>query len=95
MSELRKCSRCHSTKLEQYFSVNVKGELYKLCDNCRTKQKEYTHEEWKEKIQRENTNVCCESLPKMVRQTIGRTACRMSLWKILQIQSETFRNKTS
>ena len=40
MSELRKCSRCHSTKLEQYFSVNVKGELYKLCDNCRTKTRE-------------------------------------------------------
>ena len=49
MSELRKCSRCHSTKLEQYFSVNVKGELYKLCDTCRTTQKEYKHEEWKEK----------------------------------------------
>ena len=52
MSELRKCSRCYSTKLEQYFSVNVKGELYKLCDNCRTKRKEYRNEEWKEKSKR-------------------------------------------
>lgn len=34
MVDLRKCSRCHSTKLEKYFSINVKGELYKLCDNC-------------------------------------------------------------
>jgi hypothetical protein len=40
MSELRKCSRCQSTKLEQYFGVNVKGEFYKTCDNCRTKGRE-------------------------------------------------------
>jgi recombinational DNA repair protein (RecF pathway) len=49
MSELRKCSRCHSSKLEQYFSVKVKGELYKLCHNCRHTQEEYRDEEWKEK----------------------------------------------
>ena len=36
---LRKCSRCHATKLEEYFSTNSKGELYKLCDNCRVKTK--------------------------------------------------------
>ena len=39
MGDLKKCSRCHTTKLEQYFSINTKGELYKLCDNCRMKQK--------------------------------------------------------
>ena len=39
MTELRKCSRCHSTKLEEYFSLNNKGELYKLCNNCRKKQR--------------------------------------------------------
>ena len=38
MSEsLRTCSRCHSTMLTKYFSINKKGELYKLCDKCRTK----------------------------------------------------------
>ena len=41
MGELRKCSRCHSTKLEEYFSLNNKGELFKLCDNCRSKHKDY------------------------------------------------------
>ena len=39
MCELRKCSRCHSTKLEEYFSLNNKGELFKLCDNCRKNQR--------------------------------------------------------
>ena len=39
MGDLRKCSRCHSTKLENYFSYNVKGELFKTCDKCRNKQK--------------------------------------------------------
>ena len=37
MGDLRKCSRCRSTKLESYFSYNVKGELFKTCDKCRTK----------------------------------------------------------
>ena len=37
-NNLRKCSRCHSTKLEEYFSFNKKGELYKLCDSCRNRQ---------------------------------------------------------
>ena len=31
---LRTCSGCHSTKLEQHFSINAKGCLYKLCNNC-------------------------------------------------------------
>ena len=44
---LRKCSRCHATKLEEYFSTNTKGELYKLCDNCRSKQQTY-YKEWNE-----------------------------------------------
>ena len=38
---LRKCSRCHATKLEDYFSTNTKGELFKLCDNCRNKKQVY------------------------------------------------------
>ena len=37
-NKLRTCSRCHSTKLESYFGINKKGELYKLCDNCRMKK---------------------------------------------------------
>ena len=40
-NSLRKCSRCHSTKLESYFGFNKKGELYKLCDNCRIKRDTY------------------------------------------------------
>jgi len=40
-NSLRKCSRCHSTKLESYFSFNKKGELYKLCDICRIKNEKY------------------------------------------------------
>ena len=35
MTELRTCSRCTSTKLLEYFSLNVKGEYFKLCDKCR------------------------------------------------------------
>ena len=41
---LRKCSRCHATKLEEYFSTNTKGELFKLCDNCRNKKQVYVKE---------------------------------------------------
>ncbi len=36
--ELKTCSRCHSTVLEKYFLTNRKGELYKTCDNCRSKR---------------------------------------------------------
>ena len=36
-NKLRTCSRCHSTILESYFGINKKGELYKVCDNCRNK----------------------------------------------------------
>ena len=36
--ELKTCSRCHSTVLEKYFMTNRKGELYKTCDNCRSKR---------------------------------------------------------
>ena len=42
---LRTCSRCGSTKLEEYFSKNVKGLFYKLCDNCRSKRRTY-YKEW-------------------------------------------------
>ena len=34
--ELRQCTRCHSNILLQYFELNRKGELFKLCNNCRT-----------------------------------------------------------
>ncbi len=34
-NELRTCSRCKSTILLKYFEINRKGELYKLCNNCR------------------------------------------------------------
>ena len=36
---LSKCSKCQSTMLLKYFSVNKKGELYKTCDNCRDKRR--------------------------------------------------------
>lgn len=39
-NSLRTCSGCHSTKLEKYFGTNVKGELYKLCDNCRDRKRD-------------------------------------------------------
>ena len=31
---LRKCSRCHSEMLEEFFTRNRKGELQKCCDTC-------------------------------------------------------------
>ena len=34
MSILKKCSRCHSTLLEDFFSKNRKGVLQKCCDTC-------------------------------------------------------------
>ena len=37
--ELSKCSKCKSTMLVKYFSINKKGKLYKTCDNCREKRK--------------------------------------------------------
>ena len=56
-NNLRKCSRCHATKLEEYFSTNTKGELYKLCDNCRNKGRHYYkvhYEDSKDKIKEYN-----------------------------------------
>lgn len=39
MAELRKCSRCQSTKAINYFSLNIKMEYYKTCDPCRARNK--------------------------------------------------------
>ena len=39
--ELRTCSRCHATKLTEYFSINAKGELLKTCMNCRNLKNAY------------------------------------------------------
>ena len=47
-NKLRTCSRCHSTKLESYFGFNKKGELYKLCDNCRNKANSATKKHFEE-----------------------------------------------
>ena len=57
--ELRTCSRCHSNCTLEHFEINRKGELFKLCNNCRNRgrqtKNEYdaTHKEenrmkWKE-----------------------------------------------
>ena len=48
-SNLRTCSRCHSTMLLEFYDKNRKGEYFKLCNNCRHKKKEY-REENKEEI---------------------------------------------
>ena len=40
-NKLRTCSRCHSAKLESYFGINKKGELYKVCNNCRMTRETY------------------------------------------------------
>ena len=37
--ELRKCTRCHSKILLQYFETNRQGELFKSCNNCRGSHK--------------------------------------------------------
>ena len=34
-SNLKKCSRCHSNILLEFFEKNRKGELYKTCNSCR------------------------------------------------------------
>ena len=52
--ELKRCSRCTSTKLlETYFSKNVKGEYKKTCDNCRLQKKAHNNKN-KEKIAETN-----------------------------------------
>ena len=38
INNLRKCTRCHSTKLESYFGKNTRGDFFKTCDNCRKKR---------------------------------------------------------
>ena len=35
--QLKQCTRCHSTILLKYFDTNRKGELYKTCRNCLTR----------------------------------------------------------
>ena len=39
--ELRTCSRCKSTILLTFFERNRKGELFKLCNNCRQRKAEW------------------------------------------------------
>ena len=41
-NSLKKCSRCRSTLLLQYFSKNRKGDYFKCCDNCRNKNRKIT-----------------------------------------------------
>ena len=43
--DLRTCSRCHTTKLEKYYSINSKGEFYKLCNNCKKNKEDKPTEE--------------------------------------------------
>ena len=38
--ELRQCTRCHSSCTLEHFELNRKGELFKLCNNCRGKWRE-------------------------------------------------------
>ena len=42
--ELKKSTRCHSTILLQYFDTNRKGEYYKTCRNCLTRDRKTKHE---------------------------------------------------
>ena len=35
--ELKQCSRCHSNCTLEHFEINRKGELFKLCNNCRNR----------------------------------------------------------
>ena len=37
VKELKQCTRCHSTILLTYFDTNRKGEYYKTCRNCLTR----------------------------------------------------------
>ena len=38
--ELKQCSRCHSTCTLEHYEKNRKGEWFKLCNSCRTKNRE-------------------------------------------------------
>ena len=39
---VKQCSRCKCTLMvDKYFETNRKGELYKLCNGCRGKWREY------------------------------------------------------
>ncbi len=40
MQELKRCSRCHSNILIQFFELNKQGEYFKTCNNCRNLGKE-------------------------------------------------------
>ncbi len=40
-NEVKKCTRCNSTVLLQYFDTNRKGELFKTCNNCRNRSKKH------------------------------------------------------
>ena len=49
-TELKQCSRCHSTVTLEHYEKNRKGEWFKLCNNCRGKGKDYK-DSHKEEIQ--------------------------------------------
>ena len=46
---LRQCSGCHSTITLEHFNTNRKGEYYKTCNRCCSRDKKYRGEN-KEKI---------------------------------------------
>ena len=69
--ELRKCSRCHATKLTEYFSINAKGELLKTCMNCRNYRNAYDIE-WrtdnKDKVKEYNKNASEKAYAKPIEE---------------------------
>ena len=57
VKELKQCTRCHSTILLKYFDTNRKGEYYKTCRNCLTRDRKTEHEYYednKDKILEKN-----------------------------------------
>jgi len=43
MEEVKRCSRCHSSLLLEYYQKNRKGEYYKTCNTCRGITKKCTN----------------------------------------------------
>ena len=90
-NKLRTCSRCHSTKLEKrYFGFNKKGELYKLCNNCRMTRETYIenyNSEIRAKPLEEQYYICnkCNSRVHMLNEGMSRHQKR---WVCVKTQME-------
>ena len=85
ISELRKCTRCRCTLLLKYFETNRKGELFKLCNNCRSIKRDENVRYWDKHVM---DIKICERCGSRVRISMGMPR-HMKTWSCAKSGMQT------